>query len=367
MNKYRKEPYIIQREGKNGWTFLVRIRTDGVEVSKSFAEKDYPSSKIAYDTAVHFRNRMLYEIQEGSLEKENAATVEDMFNEYIDSCASSINTKEHLRKLFNKYVSCKEKRIQQVTKADILKDLNAMVESASDDTIQRVYFVWKQCIVGTALLREIIKRDLCLGVVKPKSKLVMKHRGVETDRETLDIIKKGLMATTNHYEARIIGFMLEVIYYTGMRPAEAEALTREDIGDTHISVNKQLGSSTESYDVAVNCKSERSVRRIPIHPKLRPILDELLEYSKYDILFAGQDGRYMNSTKIGFRIKQVCKAKNVEFNLYRLRHNMATELITNKVDDRTTMDLLGHAQYAMSLYYATSNEELKEEAINLFS
>ena len=73
----------------------------------------------------------------------------------------------------------------------------------------------------------------------------------------------------------------------------------------------------------------------------------------------------MNSTWIGNIIRRICKDKGIEFNLYRLRHNMATELVTNNVDSRTTMELLGHAHYDMSLYYATSNDELKEKALEL--
>jgi integrase len=75
----------------------------------------------------------------------------------------------------------------------------------------------------------------------------------------------------------------------------------------------------------------------------------------------------MNSTWIGNTIRNVCKAHGLEFNLYRLRHNMATELITNMVDTKTTMEILGHAHYDMSLYYASSNEKLKEEAVQLLS
>ena len=58
---------------------------------------------------------------------------------------------------------------------------------------------------------------------------------------------------------------------------------------------------------------------------------------------------------------------DLEFNLYRLRHNMATSLVTQQIDSRTTMEILGHAHYDMSLYYAVSNRELKEKAIDQFS
>ena len=115
------------------------------------------------------------------------------------------------------------------------------------------------------------------------------------------------------------------------------------------------------------CKTEDSVRRIPIHPSLKPILEDLLDYAEDDRLFLKWDGTYMDSTWLGNAISRMCKREGIEFNLYRLRHNVATSLVTNKVDQKTTIELLGHANYDMSLYYASSNDDLKESAINLVS
>ena len=364
----RKEPCIIQRKGKTGYTFLVRIRTENGEVSKSFNEKDYPNTRIAFETAVRFRNKALVDLSEGVFEKKSKATVRDMFESWIETTSNSKRTKISLTKRFNKYVSCKEKKVQELTRDDIIKDLNKMPNVASDDTIQRVMFVYRTCIIGTALAKEIIKFDPSLGLQKPKSRKVAEKRSIDTDRRRLNIVKKGILGTVkDHYDARIINFMLETIYYTGMRPAEAEVLTRDDIKDYYICVSKQLGSDSDDIDVVTPCKSADSVRKIPIHPSLRPILDELLEYSKYDNVFADSNGNYMNSTDIGNHIRNVCRSEKIEFNLYRLRHNLATELVVNKVDDKTTMELLGHHDYKMSLYYASSNDELKNDAINLIS
>ena len=365
--KFRSEKNIIQRKQKSGlYTFLVRIRTEDGEVSKSFNEADYPTAKIAFDSAVRYRNQMQYELSMGLVEKKNNSTVQQMFDTYIDTCPSSLKTKNHLRKLFNKYVQHKDIKIQELTKADIIEDLNRMVEIASDDTIQRVMYIYRTCIVGTALLKNILLRDITLGVPKPKSKMAMQKRGVTTDKKTMEIVKKGVLGSVRSlYDAQIICFLLDVLYYTGMRPAEAEVLERTDISKTHISVTKQLGSSTDEDNVPTNTKAAESVRLIPIHPDLRPILDDLLDFAKTERLFAKEDGHYMDSSWIGTIINRVAKNKGVEFNLYRLRHNVATELVTNNVDSRTTTELLGHARYNMSLYYARSNDELKEEAIEL--
>lgn len=364
----RKEPYITQRKTKTGVTYQVRVRVDDADVVKSFNVKDYPSPKIALNAAIQFRNRTLYEISNRDYIRRTESTVEDMFNYYLDNTTDSFKTKDYHQKLFRKYVLHKQTKIQQLTKADIQDDLNKMVEVASNDTIGRVYSVWRDDIVGSALMQDIITRDVTLGVRKPESHVITTRRGTVTDRETLLKVEGEIQkSVSNKYDAKVIVCLLETLYYTGMRPAEVEVLTRQDIHRDYISVTKELGSSLDEKYTIRRPKTPSSVRNVPIHQNLKPILRELMDYAETDNIFARQNGEYMSSTWISNIIRRACKRVGVEFNMYRLRHNMATSLVTNKVDSITTMELLGHAHYDMSLYYANSNDELKEEAIGLIS
>ena len=365
----RKEPYICQRKTKSGTvTYQVRIRTQYGDFTKSFSEKDFLSSKIALDCARKYRNKILYDTSQEVFLKVDNSTVEDMFWEYLETTSDSYKTKDYHQKLFNKYISCKDKKVQELTRADIVNELNKMVEVATDDTIGRVYAIWRDDIVGTALYKEIIQKDITLGIRKPKSRMMAARRDVTTDRETVLKVEELILGyTRNKYNARVIVALIENLYYTGMRPAEVEVLTRNDIKDGWICVSKELGSSTNKRNVVRVPKTPTSNRRVPIHPNLVPVLNELMDFALTDHIFAMEDGEYMNSTWIGNTIRNICRQHGLEFNLYRLRHNMATELVTNLVDTKTTMEILGHAHYDMSLYYASSNEKLKEDAVQLLS
>lgn len=369
MNKYRKEPYITQRQGKNGkWSFQVFIRTEGFTITKTFAEKTYGSAKLAFEVAVQFRNRTLTDIAENTVLKKNHVTVQEVFEEFLETTSVSWKTKDYHQKLFNKYVLHKEKKIQEITRADITEELNKMVEMASDDTIARVYSLWKNDIIETALAKEYINRDLMAGIKKPTSHMIVAKRGVETDRETVKKVEDLVLHSQQcHYNKKVIIAFLETLYYTGMRPAEVAVLTTSDIKKGYISVTKELGSSSNENNVVRRCKSPTSVRDVPIHPGLLETLEELIEMAKYDKLFVKEDGRYMDSTWLSDVIRRLCRPHGIQFNMYRLRHNMATNLVANRVDDRTTMDILGHAHYDMSLYYATSTEESKKKAVQLLS
>ena len=366
MNRFKKEQYITQREGKNGWTFQVYMRTDDMTITRSFSEKDYVNARLAYETAVAFRDRMKYEIANRTVLRVQNCTVDDVFNDYIETSTDSCNTKDKHRKLYNKYVRTKGILIQELTKADIIADLNALTSVCSDDTISRVYYIYKNDIIQHALNNEYINRDLMAGLKKPESRVMANKKSTVTDRGTVDEVERRLLSSKmNRYNARLIVFLIELLYYTGMRPAEAQALTRDDIKKDYIIINKQLGSTGDDRYVITKCKTPTSVRNVPIHPNLRLILDDLLEFARKDELFKKDDGHYLNSTYVGQVFRNILKGTDIEFNLYRLRHNMATTLVVNGTDTKTTMEILGHARYDMSLGYANSSDDLKSNAINL--
>ena len=367
MGKYKDEKGIVQRQNKDGtYTFQVRIRSEFGDFTKSFSEKKYPSARVAWNSAVNYKNRIMYQIESGQMDPVSDLTVQDMFDHYLEQTTDSFKTKDYHEKLFGKYIHTKEKKIQELTKADIMADLRRMVSVASDDTIGRVFCIYRDDIVGTALFEDIISRDITLGIRRPKSEVIGVKRGVSTDRETvLEIERRIQKSVSDKYNAKVIVCLIETLYYTGMRPAEAEVLTRDDIKDGYISITKELGSNSRQKGVIRKTKTPTSVRMVPIHANLVPILKDLMEFAQTEYIFAKSDGSFMDSTWIGNIIRYV--RGDLEFNLYRLRHNMATSLVTQQIDSRTTMEILGHAHYDMSLYYAVSNRELKEKAIDQFS
>lgn len=368
MDRFKKEPSITQKKLQNGtWSFQVRIREEDHDITKSFKECDYGSARTAYEAAILYRNKTLSEISLGQVLKKSTMTVEDVFNEYLDFTTLSYSTKSKHQKLFNKYIGHKDTPIQKLTRADIIEDLNDATEIATDNTLQRIFYIYKNDIVEYAIAKEYIMRDLTIAMQVPKSKVISIKKETTTDRSTILEVERLLLASNvNKHNVRMIINLIELLYYTGMRPAEAEVLMKSDIHDGYISITKQLGSDADGFGVVTRCKTLSSVRNVPIHPDLKPVLDELMDGDK-DYLFYKYDGHLFDSTFIGNILHRVLMGTGIKFNLYRLRHNLATELVRNGTDTKTTMELLGHANYNMSLGYANSSEEQKDEAIKLLS
>ena len=149
-----------------------------------------------------------------------------------------------------------------------------------------------------------------------------------------------------------------------MRPAEVLALNAEDITNDYISVNKSVGSSKDETVSVKSPKTAQSIRHVPVHPELLPILKQLKNEKKTSPLLTNLDGSLITPLQRSNMITNVCKKTGIKFNLYMLRHNMATDLVNMNISQRTVQDILGHASFNMSLEYARSTEEDRKKAVD---
>lgn len=370
MNKFKKEQCIWQRynDKTKTWSFLVRIRQANPEITKSFSERDYGSPRRAYEQAIIFRNQCLVDLNNGVSYCVSDKTLEEVFKEMFDVFPMREETKRKMYVYYNRYIK-DDILIKNVNRAYITTNLNSMVRDCSDDTITRVFSIWKK-IVKTAIINEYIINDPTNAIICPKSlKRIEKRKSVVTTRETLNEVENIISAKMPSIALQV-NTALEVMWYCGLRPCEVFALNKSDIKDGYINVNKELGSDMatsgeverENFNVIRKCKTEASVRQVPIPNQLQEILDTYLETFKVqNILFPNSRGNYINPSNLGGRIKKL----GVKFNMYQLRHTLATRLVTNNVDPRTVKEILGHEDFDMSIYYARSNENLKKNALEM--
>lgn len=368
MDKFKKEQYIKQRYStkSNSWSFQVNIKCGEHTITKTFSEKVYGSPRRAYDTAIIYRNQKLHEKGIGSFTTESNKTLEEVFYESFSVLPIREETKRKHIIYFNKYIK-QDILIRKVNRLVIMQSLNSMISTCSDDLISRIYSLWKR-IFKTALICEYVSTDYTLGVVVPTSKMQPKaKKDVIVSRETLNDVIARAKEKFSQNEFKCITTALELMWYCGLRPCECFALTKNDIKDGYINVDKELGSditdndkiNRDNLNVIRRCKTDASIRKVPIPSKLQTILDDYKV--KGDILFPSPKGNYYNVGYVGQKIHSL----GIEFNMYQLRHTVATRLVTSGVDQRTILEILGHEHIDMSIYYARSNEELKRNALDI--
>lgn len=358
MNRFKKEKYVWQVKEDNGWRFIVKYKG----ITKSFSEGVFGSARRAYDQAVAFRDKALtsfIDVMCGVC-TQKVCTV---FNETFDILPVREETKRKHVIYFGKYADG-DMLITDVTKATVIQSLNSMIRECSDDTIARMLSIWRR-IFKTAIIKEYVRTDVTVGITPPKSQLIRRpHRKVLTDRATLDLVENGLESILSRNEALAVKNALEMMYYTGVRPCECFALNKEDIADGYVDINKELGTDlatqdeTERKNVIRKCKTEASIRRIPMPEELKKKLENYKPRGR--ILFPTDNGTHFNVSALGQKLHRL----GIPFNMYQLRHTLATDLVLNrKADERTIIEILGHTRLNMSVYYSRSNDSAKKEAL----
>lgn len=380
MAKKKKEKYIKERKSKSTGSVTYQVSfayldEEGNETTynKSFSEKEYGSAALAFEAAKRHRDEMRHQLNTEGIEKPKAEySVDDVYSLSKKLFPQSVETFRKHDVQYNAYIKpiYGNKSIADVKASDIMLCLNALIEDKTDDTIRRVFGIWKR-IISAALIEDIIFKDPTIKVKIPKSEVPAIHRNVNTTLETIQSVQDAIMKYARgsdryQFNAKRLCYAIRLMYYTGMRPSECFALTRSDLDfeSLTISVNKAVGSTKSKRLTVKRTKTESSVREIPITSEIESLLDEILDFQNNEYLFADYDGNLPDMRIIGKTINYVCQKEGIDFTLYRLRHKFSTDMITSKeVDIRTAMELMGHTAKSMTLDYARSNEKLKREAL----
>ena len=378
IKKYRKEKYIKQRVSSRTGTIAFQVSftykdayDKTIEYAKSFSELDYSSASEALEQACKHRDAMRYQLSTVGIAKSQKVTLREVFEDTKSTFTFRAETNRKHNLVFNKYIApgLEDKDITKIKAIDIQLSLNKIVESANDKQISYVFSIWKT-IFRTARINRYVSINICEEVICPKSMIYKAKKEVSTDYSTITEVIESLRKRTSNndkyiFDTEIIIFAITVMYYTGLRPSECFALTRKDIDFNRktININKQIGTSLTDFNVIRSTKTESSNRELPMLLELQNTLVELFNYQDNDYLFANFNGELFNVATAVNKITRCCKQDGLHFNMYRLRHQFSTDLVTNNVDPRTVMELMGHNNVNMTVSYARSNEELKKDAL----
>lgn len=356
MPKYRNERYIRQIKNKNGLSFQVRFKS----VRKTFNENDYGDSKISFNEAVKFRNELVS--KNANYLMPYNKTIYDVMLESFETLVVRQKTRKNHISLFANHIKDKI-QLRYFNENFVYSKLNDMVESCTDETISRVYNIFKR-IDKTCLVKKYYDKSVMASVICPKSHLNSLQEFKEPiSKEAVGILLIACSWSKNEFDREQLPLIVEFLYETGCRPCEVWCLTWDDISDSHISINKEVGSSNDDLNVVRTPKTPLSNRKLPITPKLRTVLEKAKNLSKNGLVFPNENGSMNETDLVGKKLKKLAKKVDIDFHLYDLRHRFATDLTLSHVDDRTKMELMGHKNISMTLDYARSNDLKKQEAL----
>lgn len=152
----------------------------------------------------------------------------------------------------------------------------------------------------------------------------------------------------------------EINFYTGMRLGEVTFLRWKNISLSNNAIN--IG------DYSFSTKTRRS-RTIPIHPRVKEILERLKdesEHKKEDYVFSKTDTQPFTRDHISKQFKKACREAGIdeEVHYHTLRHSTASNLSQKGVSLYTIQKILGHSSINTTQIYAHLQIETLRDAIN---
>lgn len=374
----KKEKYIIERKNKRNHYLQVYINFKDISGNKQIYSRninvaEYISPKEAMQAAIIIRDNALREINIGTLIK-HVLTVGELYHQTKNLFNISVKTwKRHETTYKNSIKKYENREITSIKPIDVQESINDSINSYSLEATQRVLSLWRQ-IYKAAAMNDILVADKTVAVTIPKSKtpakkqkkVLISDEDFKQFVEYLEETSKYVRDPIGRFRRTRIIYMLKIMFYTGIRPSECFALTRDDINliTSEITVNKAIGSTTTKTRQVISTKTTQSIRTVPISDNLKPILLKMFDEIKEEHLFYDHDGLPFETSFLSQFISRTSNRIGIKFNMYMLRHRMATDLIQSNTSARTVQDILGHASYKQSVGYARSSDEDRKIAID---
>ena len=375
MAKSKKLPeYITERVSKAGThSFEICLRIKGQVYRKSVRIDDFENRKQALEFAVKHRDEKKVEMNNG-FTVSSTKTVQELYEKTFEYFPVRQKTRKRHDTFYYAGGICKyaDTPITKLKTGDIQICVNKYAAEHTKAQVSHFMAVWR-LIYKAAFMEDISIPDRTLQVKipecqpdKPKKKEISPQ---DLDKFCDTLLGYNSVSVLGRYESRCIWYAIQVMKYCGLRPAETFALTKDDIHimpgpGSFISVNKAAHSTATSKLELSTTKTKKSERNVPVPDALKPILEECLQWTRNEIIFADYYGNLQQIDYVSNYVHLVAKKAKVQFNLYMLRHQLSTDLFSSGTPANVIRDIMGHKSASMSLDYAVSKEGDREQAVN---
>lgn len=166
---------------------------------------------------------------------------------------------------------------------------------------------------------------------------------------------------------------------TGMRIGEIGALYTSDIYDNAIHIERTI-TKTENggYVIGDDTKTWHGQRTIPLNAQIIEVIEhqkainKMLDGNKvvglHETIFKAPERGLLMATPADREIARICRRNNIEkFTAHAFRATFATRCIEQNMQPRTLQELLGHADFGitMNLYGHVTDDTLEDAMSNL--
>ena len=227
------------------------------------------------------------------------------------------------------------------------------------------------------VLKSILKYGESKGITSVKN--IIGIKAPKVNKKSIDILSENEQKAIEQYvlSEDNMSFGIYLCLYTGLRIGEICALTWADINENTdcISINKtllriqntEIGRSKTKIIIDTP-KTDRSIRIIPLSPKLAQMLRERkpINVNKNIFFLTGTD-KYIEPRNYYEKYKNILYRCGIPHHTFHaLRHSFATRCIEKGFDAKVLSEILGHSTVKITLdRYVHPSLERKRQCMEL--
>ena len=358
----------------------LKKRADGrIRKTFTFEGKKYTVYGKTVQEAEEKAYQRKQDLKAGKEDHDNP-TLDGFFERWTENRRDSIK-EATLRCQYFQYKSCSnvkingkrlgDFRITEIKPDDIRVVQRTLLDGNTTQTVNDKIAVLSH-IFHDALNERYIDYNPCC-VVKPLKRTEKRAR--ETVHRALTLAEQ-----TTFFENAKGSFYYDVFrmaILTGMRIGEIGALYPSDIYDDAIHVMRTITKNEiGGYIIGKDTKTWHGQRTIPLNDDIRAVIEHqkavnrLLDGEKvisiYEPIFKAPERGLLMATPADREIGRICKRNGIEkFTAHALRATFATRCIEQGIQPRTLQELLGHADFGITMnLYGHAVIDTLESAMN---
>lgn len=371
----------LSYEIRNGRKYYIGKISAGTDVNGKRIRKTFGAYKKS--EVLEKVQNALAEINNNNFILKKDITFGDFFYDWLFN-----HKKNHIKyRTFDKYESfyrlyirpypIANKQLQDLKSTDIENHLNSLIKDKiiTNYTANSILTRIKTCLFF-ALDKDIIYKNPTKNINLIDDS-INKVKKITQNIFTFEEQKKITDYLTNKIEKMNyddVDLMILVDFFTGLRLGEIRALTWKNYDGETLDINKQI-QEIYRYSEKENRKretkilppkTELSVRKIYVIPKIRKILENHKKKKETisPYIFSSADGKVIESKKPNRRLQSLCKLLDIEPKRFHdIRHTFATRLFEEDAKPKTVQLLLGHSNISTTLEiytHVTNEEKIKE-------